>query len=203
MTNSISSSSPQSSRIYSSNVASTTTTTTTTGNKAPSSLSSSSSSSYKEVFEKSLDWTNVGLNALDGAAEGLKRYSSSVRTSWPVKSSTQYMMNLSKAKNLSRTSQFLSRGTFGVNAVTGGLDAAFAYERDVAKGDGYYTETMKSYGGTLGSYALGIAAGAAIAGTGMAAAPAVALVVGAGYAGAAIGEQIGSGIVSLRKWWDN
>ena len=105
-------------------------------------------------------------------------------------------------KSTRTLAKWVGRGAFGLNIVIGGLDAKNAYSIDRARGDRYYTETTKSVSGTSMSLVLGATAGTVAVAVGTAALPALALGVGAGMAGYAIGQEIGKGVVALRRWWN-
>lgn len=114
-----------------------------------------------------------------------------------------YATRATKGTVFSTAGTALKRSAPVINVATGYFDAKAASQIDAANNDVYKTETVKSVSGSLGSYLLGGAAVATTVALGTAFLPATALVVGAGFAGDAIGKEIGGWGVGLAKWWNS
>jgi len=114
-----------------------------------------------------------------------------------------FTSSYTQAKNLRYVGKAAARFTPLLNVGVGAVDATEAYQFDKLHGDKHYTETTKSVSGTAFNIALSAAGTTAMVALGASALPAVAVGVAGAFVGQAIGEEIGSGLVALRRWWSS
>jgi hypothetical protein len=110
---------------------------------------------------------------------------------------------LAKLKGVEKYTNIIGRSAPIINVLVGVSDATKSYRQDLLINDQYRSNTTRSIAGTVGSIILGGAATISVGAVGMAALPAAALVLGAGYTGSEMGSIIGERLISLRKYWDS